>query len=137
MGWDDAAKNWLGSKGLTTAVEFAVGNSPITRLATTARQLTDPRKTLGMKALNLGTGMRISQVSPPAQESLTREYASQLLKEVGGRTFTRTYAPSEQELAGLSEADREKAKRMHALLNLLAQKSKDRKEAKQEARAAQ
>lgn len=43
-------------------VDQALSNSPVSRILSTARTASDPRKTILDKALNLGTGIRISDI---------------------------------------------------------------------------
>ena len=126
VGWEDAAKSWLGTKDATTVAEFTLGNSPLSAVLTTMRQVSDPRKSLGFKALNLLTGVRVSDLSPAAQDALAREKLQLLLTESGGKVFTRTYLPKDSDLSGLSESEVEKAHQIHAMLNVLADRTKQR-----------
>ncbi len=109
---------------LPDMVEFAAANSPLSRYMTTARQVTDPRKSPPSLALNLLTGVRVSDVSPGAQDAILRQRADALLKEIGGRTFTRTYVP---EQANLSSAEQGLAEQLAELKRLLDQRSRARR----------
>ena len=110
------------SKGL----EFALANSPLTRILSTARTATDPRKGVLEKALNLGTGIRITDVSPAAEDAILREHAQKALRELGGRVYTRAYVPAEI-LQQESPEVQEQAKRLESLMSELAKRSAERK----------
>lgn len=63
-----------------TLLDQVIMNSPISRLATTARTLADERKTIADKALNLGTGLKISDVDMQrARELAERELIAEKL----------------------------------------------------------
>ncbi len=109
---------------LPDALEFAAANSPLSRYLTTARQVTDPRKSIPSLAANLLTGVRVSDVSPGAQDAILRQRADALLKQVGGRTFTRTYLP---ESADLSSEEQGLAEQLAELQRLLDQRGRARK----------
>jgi len=83
------SKPLLGSN----ALEQIVANSPFARAATTARTLTDARKWERPTDLimNLGTGMRVNDVSPAAQDSVYRARLAEAIKAMGGRTYSRPY----------------------------------------------
>ncbi len=114
-------------------LEAIIGNSPLTRVATTARQLTDTRKTLADKAVALGSGVRVSDVSPAAQDALLRESLARMEKAVGGKTFTKMFIPDDVK-AKMSPAELQAALKMEALMNTLAKRAKERREAKENAR---
>jgi hypothetical protein len=107
-------------------LEFAVSNSPLTRYVTTARQLTDPRKHPISLGVNLLTGARVSDVSPAAQDAVLAQRADALTKQIGGRTFSRTYIPDEE---NLSPADQELAAELAELKKLLARRARVRRAA--------
>ncbi|QDV24777.1 hypothetical protein [Aureliella helgolandensis] len=97
---------------ISQGFEHAFSNSPLSRLGTTARTLTDKRKWERPQdlAMNLLTGMRVSDVSPDAQDAIYRERLARSLKDMGGRTFSRPYisdareeAMSPEELAAAEE----------------------------------
>lgn len=138
------AVRWPGSEGM----EFAIANSPLSRMTTTARQLTGPLRTLTdplMKkslapeaiktGVNLLTGARITRVSPAAQDALLRERAQQMMRRAGGKTFVKSYIPEEVE-ATMTPAELEDARKLEALMNTLATRSKARAEARKQADAS-
>lgn len=112
-----------------SAVEFALANSPLSRLLTTARTLSDPRKNKRSKAVNFLTGAKISDVSPASQDAILREAAAEAMKRLGGKTFTRTYVPADRK-EKLSEQDQMDALMLDSLMKELARRTKERKAAK-------
>ena len=139
-GQRDAVK-WPGSE----AMEFVVGNSPLSRASSTARQLsglarpfTDPQMKgqfipeAGKTAMNLLTGARVTNVSPAAQESLLRERVQQMMRQAGGKTFIRSYIPEEVE-AEMTPQELEDSKKLEALINTLSKRAKVRAEARKAA----
>lgn len=105
--------------------EAVLANSPITRYLTTARQLTDNRKSFLDKLLNFATGVRVADVSPGAQDAILRERLQAAMREIGGREFVRAYVP-ESSLATMSPSQRAAATEYQALLNTLADRAKAR-----------
>lgn len=58
-----------------------MSNSPFTRFSTSADKLTDPRKSLGQKLLNLGTGVRVTDVDVEKQRAIdTRNAVEELMR---------------------------------------------------------
>lgn len=110
----------------SAAVEAIVGNSPLTRVASTARQLTDTRKGVGIKALNLLTGVRVTDVSPAAEDAVLRERARNVMKEMGAKSFERVYFPK-ADMEAMPANERKEAERFNALMTLLASDAKKRK----------
>ena len=119
MGKEDAYKT-------SPAFEHVLANSPISRYITTARTLTDTRKGALVKFLNTMTGLRISDVSPAAQDAILRERAYPLMKKLGARTFRKVYF-SKEELAKMPPDKQLEALKLHALMSQLADRAKSRK----------
>tara|TARA_Y100000593_G_scaffold94628_1_gene194744 strand:- start:4569 stop:7529 length:2961 start_codon:yes stop_codon:yes gene_type:complete len=114
-------------------LEPMIANSPLARAATTVRQLTDPRKSAGNKALNLLTGARMTDISPAAQEAIMRERLSQLMRSEGAKEFVRTYFQQDSpEFGNLPINEQQQLMAMQAYMNYLAQLSKDRAEARKQ-----
>lgn len=109
-------------------VEFILANSPLARVNNTARTVTDPRKWENPLALltNVFSGVKISDVSPGAQDAILRERAAKELKRMGGRTFTTPYLP-EDRLARMSEEEATKAEALKNLLKALSDRAKQRR----------
>lgn len=111
------------------ALEALLGNSPATRLLTSVRQATDKRKSWGDVLANLGTGVRVSDVSPAAQDAMLREWVQDAEKKVGGKTFLKTWIPDDVK-AAMSPHERLAALKLEALMNTLNRRTKERRDAK-------
>lgn len=110
------------------ALEAILGNSPLTRVLTSARQVTDSRKTVLDKVLGLGTGVRVSDVSPAAQDAMLREWLQDAEKKIGGKMFTKSYIPDEVK-AAMEPEQRAGAEKLEMLMNVLQRRTKERREA--------
>jgi hypothetical protein len=117
-------------------IEQLAANSPASRLIATARTLTDPRKDALTKATNLLSGVRISDVSPAAQDRATLEKATSILKGIGGRTFSDAYVPADK-LATLPPETQELVKQLQELKKGIGKRRKERKKNALEFAAAQ
>lgn len=120
--------NILGNLNASRAAEALVANSPLARLTTSLRTATDPRKGIAGRLLNLGTGVRISDISPAAEDAVIRERINRALKEMGAEEFTRVYYPDSQEEM-LSASDQLLVQQLEAQQNTLVDRSKERKAA--------
>jgi hypothetical protein len=66
-------------------LEQAISNSPLSRVATTARTLSDPRKGVGSKAVNLMSGFRVSDVDIEKHKNIAiRENIEDVLRGQAG-----------------------------------------------------
>lgn len=110
-------------------IEPLLANSPLSKVFTTARTVTDQRKGVLGRALNLGTGFRISDISPAAQDALLRERAQQLEKKLGARGFEKTWMP-DQVAAQMSPAEKKQWAQLVALRKVLEARAKGRVAAK-------
>jgi len=126
----------LGSQGL----EFLIGNSPLSRAASTARTLTDKRKYKGgpfpgsMAALNTLTGLRVTDVSQAARDAVLRETMDAEDRAMGARQFTQTYF-SKADIEETRKTDPELAahmERRNAFRRLKQKQAKARAKAKKE-----
>jgi hypothetical protein len=115
---------------LPDSLEFLAANSPLARALTTVRTMTDPRKRDAAGALNLLTGVRVSDVSPGAQDAVIRERSNALMRELGAKAFTRVYFPKD-DVAAMNPEEQANAIRLQILQNVLAERAKERKAAKQ------
>ena len=120
---------------LPQLVEVAASNSPLSRYLSTARQITDPRKSIFTKASNLSTGMRISTVSPAASDAVLRENVGTMLREMGSKEFVRSYIPDRIKET-MSKEELASATQLTDTLNTLARRAKARKELKQQSPSA-
>lgn len=110
-------------------VEYGISNAGPGRMLNTIRTATDPRKwdVVPWKLLlNLGTGVRVADVSPSAQDAILRERLAKVMKDFGGRMYTRPYFPDYAEEKWTPEEAADAAK-IDALLKLLGQRAKDRR----------
>ena len=105
--------------------ELVIANSPASRVLSTTRQLFDPRKGVLSRAVNFGTGFKVSSVSPAAQDRELRIKAESLMRELGGRSFERVYIPDE-ELAAMSPSERQKAEELKEIMKVLSDRAKER-----------
>lgn len=107
--------------------EVFMANMPTSRLMTTARQATDPRKHEKPQDLfaNLLTGVRMSHVSPGAQDAILREAADEEMRRIGAKSFRRTYFSKDQK-AEMPDKEREAALRLELIMDELAERTKQR-----------
>lgn len=96
---------------------------PTSRLTTTARQLTDPRKSLGGKLLNTFTGMKVTTVSPQQQERTLRRKLEEVARSLGGRTFEQIYFPESKTYTGEAK---ERVEAYKTVINALSKRAKER-----------
>lgn len=108
-------------------LEYMMANSPASRPLSTARTAFDPRKSVGSKVLNLGTGLRISDVSPASQEALIADRAETLMRQMGARQFSRTYFPEETR-QGMTPEELAVAEQLEALQKFVDKSRKSRRE---------
>lgn len=112
------------------ALEFALSNSPLSQILTTARTVTDGRKGGLAKLANLATGVRITDVSPAAQDAVLRERVQQLQRELGARDFTTTSLNAER-IGQLSPEDQAKFRELQETMKQLTTRAKERKAARE------
>ena len=110
--------------------EHFMANTPYTRLLTTGKTLSDvrPEKTALKKVFNLGLGIKTTTMTEAAQDAMVREKASELMRAVGAKEFTRTYFPNPN-LEAMSPEAREHAEGLKVLIDQLAKRGKARKAA--------
>jgi hypothetical protein len=94
----------FGSRGL----EFALSNSPVSRLLSTVKGGLDDRKTLVQRASNALLGMRLTTVDPQQRRRGAREVINARIKELGVRPFV-TYRPSKDYVESLPEGEEKQA----------------------------
>lgn len=107
-------------------LEFAAANSPAARFLTTARQITDPRKSWIDTGVNALTGVRVTDVSPAAKDRALMDQAAQTMKQLGAREFTETYIPKDR-LDAMPAQQRELADKLNQLKAVLESRRKQRK----------
>ena len=130
-GWGDGqAAAYSEPVKLPAAVEFLVGNSPLSRLLTTIRSATDERKHDPAGLMNLLSGIKVSDISPAAQDTVTRERMQALMKTLGAKSFENVYFPKAQ-VAEMPPEQQIKVLQLEALKQELVRKAKERKAAKE------
>lgn len=107
-------------------MEHVLSNSPLATSLGMLRTATDPRKGLTAKASNLLTGLKITDVSPAAQDRELRQKVSQIEKQLGGRVYVDSYLPQEAK-DQLTPKEKLEYERLQALRRLLEARSKERK----------
>jgi hypothetical protein len=110
---------------LSPTFENAVANSPVARLVSTARTLTDPRKwqaTGGLvdafpgqvAALNALSGLRVTDVPVRVQEGILRDAIADISKQKGAVKFE-TIRFTRDQIAQAEKSDPELATEMRSL----------------------
>jgi hypothetical protein len=107
-------------------LEHMISNSPLTGFGTAVRTLTDPRKSPIDKFFNLGTGLRLTDVSPASQDKELRNRINRAEKQLGAKTYIDTYVPKETK-AQMSPQELQAYMQIQALRQLLEERSKERK----------
>lgn len=117
--------------------EHLIANSPLSKMFTTARVMTDPRKWegdipgLGL-ATNLLTGVRVSDVSNASQESVKRERIQAFAREnLGAKQYSSVYIPKAT-IEEVQKKDPEKANRLRAVNRIGARKGQSKKKGKKD-----
>ena len=72
---------------ISRGAEFAVSNSPISRIISSTKTLLDDRKSMPARALNLTTGMSITTVSPDQSRRALRDIGNAIARDAGARPF--------------------------------------------------
>lgn len=111
---------------LPSGIEYVVANSPLSRVLSTIRTATDPRKNPLVKAFNLTTGLRFSDASPAAQDAVLKNALEDQIRQEGGRLFEGVYFPEDYTPTPEQDA-------MLTLLNELRKRSRGRRAAKKDA----
>lgn len=111
------------------AAETALQMSPFTRLATTARQMTDPRRSVPERLGSVLLGAKLNVVSPEAQERALRRKVESAAKDAGARSMSEIYFPKS---IMQNPRSAEVASRYKGLLRSLEarKKARDKKKAK-------
>lgn len=116
---------------LPKMLELAAANSPAARYLSTTRVFFDPRKSLMQKTVGTQTGLRITSVSPGAQDAILRERAEAIIRDLGGKVFERPYF-SQEEMADMDSATKEKAEQWMDLMRILGRRARQRSEQREE-----
>ena len=119
----------LPTRGQTRFAEQVAANvagGPLSQVRTAI----DDRKGIGTKILNLGTGMRVSDVPERARDAQVREVLSEMILDAGGRKFSKAYH-SKAEIAKMPPHLREQALQRNAINAKLSAAAKERAKAAQ------
>lgn len=106
------------------ALETAVGLTPYSRVTTTLRQLTDPRKDIRTKLSNTLTGFKFTDVSPQQKERTIKRRLEEAAKSLGARTFEQVYIPQGQ---SQSQQAKEKLDAYMEIIRALGKESQKRR----------
>lgn len=107
-------------------IEHVLANSPVSRLLTTMRTLTDPRKDAATKAANLATGVRVADISPAEQKRAIRNRALEQMLGMNARTFERVYFSADDK-ADMAPDERYAAARYEALVQAISEQTRVRR----------
>ena len=106
--------------------ETALALSPLSRIASTARTLTDTRKNMGEKLANTLTGLRITDVSPKKQQFTLIRRAEDLAKSEGAKARSDVYF-NKADMEDLEKSNpklAERQKQLQGMLNSLKASTK-------------
>ena len=99
--------------------EFLLSNSPLSRLVTTIRTLTDPRKRAkhvpmpGVAAIaNVVTGLRITDVPISAQQKMIKDIVSSIIRDIPGSRLMKKFYVPEDVLAQMPLEEQEETRRL-------------------------
>ena len=132
---------WAGKYGPT--LEHLASNMPTSRLLSTLRVATDPRKRetsgdVALNILNLLTGARITDVSPAVQRGILKKKLDATIREMGGREYPIHYFPEDEKLK-MTPEEKVRAAQIEALSKILkaeGRKAKEEKEAQNQLEAS-
>lgn len=115
-------------------MEHLAMNLPLSRILTTAKTLTDPRKRIrpgvafpGAAALtNVMTGIRVTDVPMTAQERMIKEVVNKIIQDIpGSRAFQHFYIPAET-LEQMPPEERAKGEELQNVLAIISRHNKER-----------
>ena len=99
---------------LTMPLQYGVGMTPLSRPISMVNTLLDPRLSPIDKLINLGTGLKITDVSPAQVMAQKNEMLTAAMQRLGARTFVKPYFRPE-DLALMPSADRRRAETLNTL----------------------
>jgi hypothetical protein len=115
---------------ISPMLEQLATNSPLARLFAGVRTATDSRKGALARATNLGTGVRIADVSPSAQDTVLRELLENAEKGMGAKNYEKWYFPKSR-LEDMTPDERAAANQLRALSAMLGDRAKKRAKERQ------
>jgi len=93
LGFQDPTPSGRAAPFINRGFEFAVSNSPISRLVSSTKTALDSRKNPLERAVNLLTGLRITTVSPEQSRSALRDIGNAIARDAGARSFETFHIP--------------------------------------------
>jgi len=110
---------------ISRGLEFAVSNSPISRVVSSTKTALDSRKSLLERAANLLTGLKIETVSPEQSRSALRDIGNAIARDAGARSFETFHVP--QSLIDYFADDPETQRKLLAINKKREQWNKERR----------
>lgn len=121
-----------GGKWNDTILNHAIMSSPLSRGISTAVGLQSEYKTPAEKAVNLLSGVRVQSVDMgAARDRAFTSSATELMKDMGGRTLDNVYLPKHIQ-AGLTPEETKKYELLKSVLRSASKSAKDRAKARRE-----
>ena len=93
LGIQDPTPSGRAAPFISRGFEFAVSNSPISRVVSSTKTALDSRKNPLERAVNLLTGLRITTVSPEQSRSALRDIGNAIARDAGARSFETFHIP--------------------------------------------
>lgn len=94
--------------------EYLWSSMPTARLSRVVSQAFDPKASIGERALNLGSGVQIMDVSPARMNAYRNELLTAAMQNVGAKTFSKPYFP-EDSLLRMPWQERKQAELLNRL----------------------
>jgi hypothetical protein len=118
----------VGPDPIMRPAEYFVGATPISRFVSTLSNLLDPRKTPLERAVNIGIGIKTTDVSPAQMASQRNEALRNAMQSYGARTFIKPYFRPE-DLAVMEPVQRRQADLLNNMSRWMSYKAKQRAKA--------
>jgi hypothetical protein len=116
---------------ISRTVENILSKTPGSRYINSLNTLLDQRRGTAKKLLNLGTGVRLTDVEPWQQERAAIDRATEMLKDYGGRTMELPYVPDWAK----ERLPQDKKEELEAIMEFMKGVKKQSREKKKEAEA--
>jgi len=110
-------------EAINRPIEYAIGMSPAARLVSTVSGLFDPKKNYLERAINLGLGIKTTDVSPAQMAAQQNEALRSAMQAYGARVFTKPYFRPE-DLANMDPVARRQADLLNNMSRWLTYKAK-------------
>jgi hypothetical protein len=113
----------FGADPIMRPMEYFVGASPLSRFISTASGLLDPRKSILERAVNLGVGIKTTDVSAAQMAAQTNEALRNAMTAYGARTFIKPYFRPE-DLASMDPVARRQADLLNNMSRWMSYKAR-------------